>query len=187
MNKIALICLIFLILEIPQELPEYKIAEEVAQKLIDETKSTLMKKISEAGPEDAIEACSVVALEIAKQKEKENWRVRRVSVKFRNLADEPDDFERKVLNEFERLHSKNELKPELVKAEIVEEDGKRFLRYMKPIIITGTLCLKCHGEKKDMSEEVNEKLKLLYPNDKAVGYKVGDLRGAVSIKIPLNK
>lgn len=187
MSKISLFIFIILFTQNPVELQEYKLAEETAEKLIEETKSALMKKLAEAGPPGAIEECSRIAIEIAKQKEKENWRVRRVSFRFRNPLDRPDEYEEKVLKEFEELKSENKLKPDFVKSEIVIEGDKKFLRYMKPITIPGEMCLRCHGEDKDISEDVKRKLKELYPGDRAVGYRVGDLRGAVSIKIPLDK
>jgi len=44
-------------------------------------------------------------------------------------------------------------------------------------------CLKCHGEQLDPA--VQARIKELYPDDKATGYKTGDLRGAVTIRQPL--
>jgi len=56
---------------------------------------------------------------------------------------------------------------------------------MRPIII-GAACLKCHGNEEKISGEVKELIVKKYPDDKAVGYKNGDLRGAVSIKKLIN-
>jgi len=45
--------------------------------------------------------------------------------------------------------------------------------------------LNCHGEPgKEISEETLQKLNELYPEDKAIGHQIGDLRGMWSIKIP---
>jgi hypothetical protein len=46
-------------------------------------------------------------------------------------------------------------------------------------------CVVCHGSPEQIAEPLREQLKALYPHDRAVGYKPGDLRGAVSIKQPL--
>lgn len=184
---ITVISIIFLNLVAvePVSLPEYKLAQETAVKLVEETKSVLMKKIAEAGPAGAIQECSRVALEIARSKEKSGWRVRRVSEKFRNIEDRPDEYEREVLNKFSELKKENKLVSGFVHAEVVEEGDRRYLRFMKPIIVQ-EFCLKCHGNAREIPEDVKKKLRELYPDDKATGYVSGDLRGAVSIKIPLN-
>jgi len=41
----------------------------------------------------------------------------------------------------------------------------------------------CHGEKTDPA--VGAKLKTLYPQDQATGYKQGDVRGAFTITQPM--
>ena len=46
-----------------------------------------------------------------------------------------------------------------------------------------TICLACHGAK--IPAAVEEALKADYPNDKARGYKAGDIRGAFTISIPV--
>ncbi len=182
--KVQIIIFTFLLFSVnPGDLPEYKLAVETANKLMEETKSTLMKKMSETGPSAAIEECSRIALKIAREKEMEGWRVRRVSLRFRNPEDKPDDYEGNVLKNWELIKDKNIAE----KAEIVNENGKKFLRYMKPIFISSELCLKCHGNRGKIPPEVESKLKSIYPDDRATGYSIGDLRGAVSIKIPLSE
>ncbi|MDM7323039.1 MAG: DUF3365 domain-containing protein [Gammaproteobacteria bacterium] len=63
-----------------------------------------------------------------------------------------------------------------------EIGGKPRLRYMKAV---GTLrvCFNGHGE--NIHREVKAKLKTPYPEDKATGYKAGELRGGFSITAPL--
>jgi hypothetical protein len=187
MNKISIFIMILIFSQAIQDLPEFKLANETAEKLVEETKSVLMKAMAESGPEGAIEECSRIALNIAKEKERDGWQVRRVSVKYRNPADKPDKYEEGILKEFEALRQKNELTSETLKAEVIQEGDKKFLRYMKPIIIPGNMCLKCHGKETDINPDIQKKLKQLYPDDKATGYSTGDLRGAVSIKIPLDR
>ena len=43
-------------------------------------------------------------------------------------------------------------------------------------IPTGGVCLACHGE--NLAQGVQETITTLYPNDKATGFKSGDIRGA---------
>ena len=50
------------------------------------------------------------------------------------------------------------------------------VRVVKPIAVAPP-CLACHGATEQLSEEVQTYLTEHYPNDQAVGYAVGDLRG----------
>jgi len=54
------------------------------------------------------------------------------------------------------------------------------LRYAKPILMQPQ-CTACHGSLEQISPELTTKLDALYPNDLAVGFKPGELRGAVSV------
>ena len=66
--------------------------------------------------------------------------------------------------------------------EVVEEGGQKSFRYMKAIPTAG-LCLTCHGAVIDPALE--QELKSLYPQDKARGFEVGDIRGAFTIEQPM--
>jgi hypothetical protein len=107
--------------------------------------------------------------------------IRRVSFKNRNENNYPDDFEKKIISEFELLKQNNELNDKTEHFEVVKEGEFTYLRYLKPILVQAE-CLNCHGNKNDMMPEVKELLAVKYPHDKAVGYNIGDLRGAVSVK-----
>ncbi|MCZ7615455.1 MAG: DUF3365 domain-containing protein [Ignavibacteriaceae bacterium] len=101
--------------------------------------------------------------------------------KNRNVNNAPDDFEKRVLNKFTLMQLNNELYDDSEYAEIVEEGEFKYLRYLKPILVQAE-CLNCHGSENDISPEVEQLINQEYPNDNAVGYKIGDLRGAVSLK-----
>ena len=49
---------------------------------------------------------------------------------------------------------------------------------------TQELCLGCHGTDDRLSPAVKARLAALYPDDKAVGYGLGQIRGAMTIKKP---
>jgi diguanylate cyclase (GGDEF)-like protein/PAS domain S-box-containing protein len=63
---------------------------------------------------------------------------------------------------------------------VVHPDGKTYLLYSAPIWIE-PFCLKCHGTQENAPQSIREGY------DAAYGYKIGDLRGLVSIKIPTEK
>jgi hypothetical protein len=69
-------------------------------------------------------------------------------------------------------------------AEVVTEPQGKYLRYMKAIP-TQDVCLKCHGAPDTIAQPVKDILGAEYPKDKATGYTLGQIRGAVSIKKPM--
>jgi hypothetical protein len=145
-------------------------------------KGILIKQIQTKGVVQAVSVCSdtaqVLTNNFGLQK---GVFIRRVSFKNRNENNYPDDFEKKVLTRFELLKQNNELNDKTEHFEVVKEGEYTYLRYLKPILIQAE-CLNCHGSKNDMMPEVKELIAVKYPYDKAVGYNIGDLRGAVSVK-----
>ncbi len=63
---------------------------------------------------------------------------------------------------------------------IVDATGRGYLLYSAPIWIE-PFCLRCHGDPDDAPPSIRDNYPMAY------GYQVGDLRGLVSIKIPLEK
>ncbi len=145
----------------------------------------LKAAIAAGGPVNAIQVCNKKAGEIADDiSKKHGWKVGRTSLKVRNTANAPDAWETKVLKDFDARKAKGDDPTKLEHSEVVKQDGKSVFRYMKAIPIPQDApCLACHGEKIDGA--VAAKLKELYPQDKATGYKQGDLRGAFTITQPL--
>jgi hypothetical protein len=182
---LLLIAGLLLLGEDPQKPPEYDQAQAIAQEVLEGTRTVLMKELAAKGAAGAIQACSAVALELAKKHEKEGWRIRRVSEKVRNPADTPDSYEARILKEFRTLKAEGRLDALTEHFAVVEENSRRYFRYLKRITIPGPLCLVCHGQAENLSAGVKSRLEELYPRDQATGYAVNDLRGAVSIKIPL--
>ena len=147
---------------------------------------TLKSEMKKNGPESAISVCRDVAPKIASDLSLKNgWQVTRVSNKPRNTSTAlPDRWEQTVLLDFEQRAAKGEKLKTMYFAEVVDEPAGKSLRYMKAIGVA-PVCLSCHGGADEISPAVQAKINTLYPHDKATGYKVGDLRGAVSIKQPL--
>lgn len=169
----------------PAELPAYREAQAAAKTIVEETRKLLLQEISAKGPDGAITTCAAVALDLARKHEQQGWRVRRVSKKVRNPADSPDPYEVRILEQFEALKAAGQLLRDTEHAEVVTEEGNTYLRYLRPIIVASPVCLACHGPKDDLTPGVKTQLHTLYPADQATGYRLDDLRGAVSIKIPL--
>jgi hypothetical protein len=146
-----------------------KVAGSVPPKLL----AVLSEEIAKGGPEGAILVCRDKAPQLAKAASEETgWSIRRVSLRNRNPRAVPDAWERAALEDFDRRAASGESPATLEKAEVVTEDGKQSYRYMRALP-TQPLCLNCHGLPEQLSPAVKEKLKALYPDDKAVGYRPG--------------
>ena len=148
-------------------------------------KGELVSALKAGGPVNALGVCNVKAPEIADvHSTAKGWSVGRTSLKLRNPANAPDDWETKVLKDFEGRKAKGEDIAKMEYAEIVQgSGGKKEFRYMKAIPTAAKPCLACHGSK--ISPEVAAKLDELYPEDKARGYSAGDIRGAFTIRQPM--
>lgn len=144
-----------------------------------ELKGELMKAKKSGGPIAAVKACNTKAPGIAENASKNGWEVARTSLKLRNEDNAPDQWELKVLKQFEARKAKGESPKKIAYAEIVNVNGKRTFRMMKAIP-TAELCITCHGAK--VKPEIVNTLNKYYPNDKAKGFKVGDIRGAFTLK-----
>ena len=142
----------------------------------------LQQEIAAHGTAQALTVCAEVAQPMTAAAASEGASLRRVSLRARNPADRPDDFERRVLEELAAQHAAGTLPAE--RFETVAGPDGRELRYFKPIVVQ-PLCLRCHGERESLEPEVRARLAQLYPDDEAVGYREGDLRGAVSVRVPL--
>jgi hypothetical protein len=158
-------------------------ARVAASELAAQLKALLQEELAAGGFDGAISVCAKVAQEkTAEYRETFKNDIRRVSLRRRNPANEPDEYERAVLRSFDRLPV--EARPQAEHWEVVTEDGQESLRYLKPLV-TGALCLTCHGDPATMAPAVTEALGAHYPDDQATGFAVGDVRGAITIRIPL--
>ncbi len=162
---------------------EFKTQQAEARSIIKDfagdLKANLVSAMKEGGPVNAIKVCKTVAAPLADQSsENSGWKVARTSLKLRNQANAADDWEQKVMMDFESKRAAGAHPKKLEYSEIVTVDGKKTFRYMKAIP-TGAVCLKCHGAA--IKEPVKNKLAELYPDDKATGYKAGQIRGAFTL------
>lgn len=164
-----------------------KSASEVVMGFVKELGAAMTREMAKGGPTEAIKVCAELAPEIAGRLSRENgWRVTRVGTRVRNpLLGMPDVWEQQVLAEFAERAGKGESFASMTRSEAVIEPDGQYYRFMKPIALQPK-CLLCHGPSEQIPEGIRNVLKQQYPFDAATGYKAGELRGAVSIKQPLD-
>ena len=112
------------------------------------------------------------------------WDIRQISPRNRNPKGSPDTWETATMVEFEKRLAAGEPPINVYKGSIISEGGRKVYRYMQPIM-TQKVCLECHGKADQIKPEVLAKIKEIYPNDAAIGYSEGMMRGALSLRKPL--
>ncbi len=116
-------------------------------------------EISAQGRKYVKETPAMVTKELSRYaKDKGAYWFHITSLKLTNPENAPDAFEKKALLQFEKSGTK-----ELLAIDTV--DNSRYLRYIAPLYVEDT-CLNCHLRQ---------------------GYRVGDVRGAISVTIPFDK
>lgn len=161
-------------------------AREVANTLTSRLQQALQSALGSGDVAGAIAACNQMAPAYTREISTERgWRVTRVSLQPRNpLLGAADAWEQTILVRFDEAAASGADPTTLEIAEIVEEpQGKRF-RYLKALPVQAP-CLTCHGPSETLANDVAAALRAQYPYDRAVGYRVGDVRGALSVKIPI--
>ncbi|PLX93400.1 MAG: hypothetical protein C0621_07725 [Desulfuromonas sp.] len=107
-----------------------------------------------------------------------DYRVRQVSDRFRNPANAPDPFENEVLRRFRSERGDHEFYA------ITELEGEPVFRYLQAFTAEKS-CLECHGEPASAPAFIAQR----YPEvtDHAYGYRLGDVIGAASVVIPMER
>jgi len=155
-----------------------KVAGSVPPKLL----QVLNEEIAKGGPESAISVCREKAPQIARAAaEQTGWAIRRVSLRNRNPKATPDAWERAALEDFDRRAAAGESPATLEKFAMVTDAVPAEYRYMRALPVQ-PVCLPCHGAPDQLKPEVKAQLAKLYPDDKGVGYAVGQIRGAITIR-----
>lgn len=153
-----------------------------ADEFISGLRDILMNAIQSKGLVSAVSVCSDTAQIITNDfGVRKGIYIKRVSFRFRNENNAPDNFESEGLKYFEKLFGEKKIDSLTEYTGLVKEDDITYIRYMKPIIIQAP-CLNCHGNYEQIIPEVRSILNQRYKNDKAINYNIGDLRGAVSIQ-----
>jgi hypothetical protein len=139
-------------------------------------KQTLLQALRtglEQGPVEAISVCQLEAPQIAGDLSRDGVRVGRTSHRLRNPANAIPVWVAPILDAYERDASA--MTPQTVS---IRPD---LFGYVEPIVVQ-PLCLTCHGE--NLEPAVAARIDELYPGDRAVGYKLGELRGVFWVEYP---
>lgn len=157
-----------------------QIAKEAIKTVGGKLKHTLGQKVKQGGFENAAKFCSMEATTLAKEASKKlpkGVKIKRITNKPRNTFNQATPLQLKVLEEIE-LKKKAGKMPQMV----VKKISTNHYQVYKPLKI-GKKCLNCHGDNNTRDNQAYNVIKQKYPNDKAINYKLGDLRGAFLVDI----
>jgi hypothetical protein len=164
--------------EIPAHLlPAVVKAEAVFGELQKALLAALSSEIAAGGPVRALSACHIEATPIARRVEAESGiLVGRTSHRLRNTDNVAPKWARPFMAQPASGRA-SDAQPRVI------DLGDR-VGVLRPIG-TVALCTKCHGPRSELADDVRGKLQSLYPNDQAVGFREGDLRGWMWAEVPL--
>ena len=162
----------------PPEPPPEELGEAVREiERLDALRSGLARSFLGSGGDVDRETfrnvCQPVGKEMKSVAAENGWTVSQMAIRFRNPAHRADSAARAVMEEMER------------DAELMGTwrrttmDGREGVRYFRRITVERA-CLACHGAKEERPAFVKEG----YPEDRAHGFEVGDLRGVYSVFVP---
>jgi len=181
MKKITLISLLLssVLLSAQEPLEVLQTGQKVSKSLLKQLSSKLKHELKTNGLIAAASFCNENAYTLTQEvnlHQVEGVSVKRISLKERNPLNIPSADEKEVLQMLDGLLGTKDFPPYIIKKE-----GKVY-KYYKPLVIKKDVCLKCHGDISKNSE-LSKFMKEHYPNDKATGYKMNDLRGAVVVEM----
>ena len=138
--------------------------------------ANLKEAIGRGGVPEAISYCNLNASPLVDSlSQLHKVVIKRTSHKLRNPRNLATDAEANVID----LYQKN-MKQKIVPQAQVEVSDQA-VHYYAPIILMEA-CLKCHGKQgTDISDSDYQVIASQYPQDQAVGFKVGELRGIWSL------
>jgi len=144
--------------------------------------TSLKEKMMEGGVVEAVEYCNIAAYPLTDSLSREyDVSIRRVSDRLRNQGNRGSELENEWIGKYKALQAKGEpLMP------FIHRDDEH-VRFVAPIAVK-PLCLSCHGQlEKHISTTDYQVITDLYPEDQAINYATGDLRGIWSIAFANNE
>jgi len=157
-------------------------AQETMQLLGSTLKGALMGSMKAGGPTAALDVCSQQAGSLtASVAATSGIAVGRSSLRLRNPSNAGPDW---VTSWLEALGERpaEGVTPAVSTAK--RADGTEVVRVVAPLAVEGP-CVICHGPTDTRDPALQQALAASYPQDKASGYAVGDLRGAVWAEAPV--
>lgn len=157
------------------------LAQNFAQAAFAKLSGELSAAIAEGGAVKAIDVCSQRAMPITREiSAVHGVEMQRLSHRPRNPLNGALGRDLEVIEGFQaQLAEAKPLSP------VVDAAGGGEAIVRLPILLSQPLCLTCHGAPgEEIQPATLDAIRVRYPEDLAVGFKLGDLRGIWRVKIP---
>ncbi|MDJ0521202.1 MAG: DUF3365 domain-containing protein [Planctomycetota bacterium] len=155
----------------PEQEEQSRTAVKARDAMFGQLFARLQAAVKKGGPAEAIAVCQEAAPAIAKAiGKKHGVRIGRTALKLRNPENAPPDWAVGYVGGDGG-----------VPVQLQHEDG-RFAALLPIRLQVG--CLGCHGASESIAPPVKAALAERYPDDKATGFKAGDLRGWFWVEVP---
>ncbi|XDD47874.1 DUF3365 domain-containing protein [Leptospira sp. WS39.C2] len=172
-----IVLLILFFLQCQESTTNYEsLAISIATEAKANLQKTLISKITEGGTKLAIPFCHENAMLFSENLGKKNGvNLKRITDKPRNPKNALSLEESEIFLDIQKRKTLDGVFPN----QLISSD--QTVTVYIPIVMMGQ-CLQCHGKPGEISKETQTILGKLYPNDKAIGYEVGQLRGLFSVR-----
>lgn len=144
--------------------------------------SALRNSVAKHGIDSSIKMCNLKALPLTDSLQSAlGVQIKRTALKLRNSKNAPTKEEKAILKLYKRAQEAGDsLRP------VALQVDSNWVSFYSPIL-TQPMCLNCHGKAGvSMKESTYKSIVDLYPNDRAVDFKLEELRGMWSIKFKAN-
>jgi len=155
-------------------------ARDLAHVYSEKLRDGIAKALKEVGPVGAVGACNILAPELnATVTDDSTFEIGRTALRVRNPENAPDAWELAGLEQFQKaLAGGSDAKTLEIYDVVTTKEGQRLFRYMRPITMREP-CMTCHGT--NVAQDVKAEIAKYYADDKALGFALGELRGAFSL------
>jgi hypothetical protein len=152
----------------------------IAKTSFDTLSHNLMRAMGQGGPLKALQFCNTAAYPLTDSLSAQfDAHIRRTSLQYRNPDNKPNAQEESLLTTFANWKQQGR---DLSQTDtlVLLDDGQ--VLFAKPILLQPQ-CQACHGVPGEtLTKELQADIQKLYPEDKAIGFRPGDLRGMWAIR-----
>ena len=150
-----------------------------AKNLLKETakqyKNTLIQGLQYNNLIKALKYCNKEVEQLVSKDSEKSFAIKRISLRPRNKNNHPNLYEKEILEKFNKLSLIDNKDLALEHSDIIKDENNNKFVYVKAIRIK-EVCLNCHGS--NINDDLKKEIQKLYPDDKAINYKLNDIRGA---------
>ena len=150
-------------------------AKDLLRETSKQYKNTLIQGLQHNNLIKALKYCNKEVEQLVSKDNEKGFDIKRVSLRPRNKNNYPNLYEKEILEKFNKLSLIDNKDLVLEHSDIIKDENNNKFVYVKAIRIK-EVCLNCHGS--NINDDLKKEIQKLYPDDKAINYKLNDVRGA---------